>query len=305
MPETSLPNLSATEHGSHSSGEAVRSMVTFEHEFNDKKTIELLDRQVKVVEVGRPEVPGPDEVPIVIVGGWAEDSDTFRGTIQTLYERGRWVVTLDHPVQSDKAGNYHEVLEEMGIDKADVIAHSGGAGDAMDWASLYPDQVRNIVLANPNGLNGKDSIATLGARFLIKEAMGMTEINNPNARRAKLSGVRKLAGLSNIVHGWTEARAIADADITKAMDAFRAKGHKIGIIQSHSDPIFLTDRIGDNVVTAFGEYDGQKYPETMRVDAYQSAVDKFAGHDDLIMHPEHSAIALDQMLRSFIDSNSQ
>lgn len=294
MPEIQSTHLPEVEDIGFSNREFAKDMAGFEQEFSNNRTLELPGRQVQVVEVGRPEVTDSDKTPIVIAGGWAEDSETFKGTMQTLYERGRWVIMIDHPA-SDEVGakpkNYHEVMEVMGIEKADIIAHSGGAGDTLQWASLHPEQVRNIVLANPNGLNGGDNMLSMAARFAVKQAMlGISDRNNPNARRAMLSGMKKLAGISNVKQGWTEARAITNADITEAIGELRTKGHKIGVLQSYSDPIFLADRIADNVVNDSGE---------LRIDAYASAVDQFAGHDDLIAHPERSAIAVDQMLRSF------
>lgn len=277
----------------------------FEAQFADSRNFECQSGLVGVVEVGRPEKPGSDEVPIVIAGGWTEGPETFKATLQTLYERGRWVIAVDHPVSTEtaekvedypeaelrKAMNYNEVLGHLDIKKADVLAHSGGASNAMLWAMLYPDQVRNMVLANPNGLNGGDSLPSIAGRLVVKQLMlGISDRNNPQARRATLSGIRKLAGINNIKQGWAEANALTNADITEQIDLVRAKGHKIGLLQSYSDPIFLADRIAGNVVNGDGE---------LKVDAYASAADKFAGHDDLITHPERSAVAIDQILSQF------
>lgn len=295
-----------------SGSEAVSS---FEQQFNDRQTIESRGGKIQAVDL-KPENLDPEAVPIVMAGGWTEGPDAFKYSMKELYERGNRVISVDHPTRGDtveevedypeaelrKAMNYHDALEDMGIEKADVVAHSAGAANAMLWATLYPEQVRNMVLTNPDGLIGRDSFLRLFLRFQPKLARSIaTSLVNRPAGRALTHGTKNIVGRpGKVKRALAEVVAISRADITKAIDSLRQKGHKIGVLVSNTDPVFPTERIQEQLVTEYGEStDGQSYPEAMRTDAFAMNVRKRAGHDELIVHPEMGAAAADQMLRSF------
>ena len=57
------------------------------------------------------------------------------------------------------AGNTHELLTKLGIEKPVVIGHSTGGMLAAHYSLIYPQDVSQLVLVNPIGL--EDFIATI------------------------------------------------------------------------------------------------------------------------------------------------
>lgn len=275
---------------------------TFDEQFQAVQTIESRGGHIGVVEVMPANLP-EGEVPIVMAGGWTEGPAAFKDTMEELYERGRWVIAVDHPTHGNtvearddhpevklfKAANYEDVLEAKGIEQADVIAHSAGAGDAVVWATLS-DRVRNLVLTNPEGMIGTDSFPRLIARFSPKMArsIGVSAVNKAAWRALKSGGKNVFGRPAKVKRAWDEAVAISRANSKDAVTSLRAAGHKIGVLQSNADPVFPAKRIAANM-------------DLDQIDGYASNVRKRAGHDELLIEAGHGAVAADQMLRSFED----
>jgi len=276
---------------------------TFDEQFQAVETIKSRDGHIGVVEVIPANLPD-GEVPIVLAGGWTEGSAALKDTMEELYERGRWVIAVDHPTHGNtvearddhpevklfKAANYEDVLEAKGIEQADVIAHSAGAGDAVVWATLS-ERVRNMVLANPEGMISTDSFPLLIARFQPKMARSIgVSLVSKAARRALVSGSKNVVGRpAKVKRAWDEAVAISRANSKAAIASLRAAGHKIGVLQSNADPVFPAKRIAANM-------------DLDQIDGYASNVRKRAGHDELLIEAGHGAVAAEQMLRSFENS---
>jgi pimeloyl-ACP methyl ester carboxylesterase len=90
---------------------------------------------------------------------------TWEGTIKALTQAGYRVVAADQIgfCKSSKpqayqysfqqlAANTHALLESLSVSKVTVMGHSMGGMLAMRYALLYPDDVEQLVLANPIGL---------------------------------------------------------------------------------------------------------------------------------------------------------
>jgi pimeloyl-ACP methyl ester carboxylesterase len=205
----------------------------------------------------------------------------------------------DNPEVAQKANTLLKVVEQMGAEKVDVIAHSEGALNAILAAKLYPEKFRNIVLVAPAGLIGKDSVPRLSGRFMAKVARGylvdMKEIKQRDAESAERfakSGPTYIN--ANKAKALREVKAIAKTQIKDTdLDELREKGINIGVLQSNKDYGFPQKRIGKQLIkqAAAPEQD-----LIMSVDAYASVAAKNAGHDDLIIHPERGTRAALQML---------
>lgn len=101
---------------------------------------------------------GPlDDVPVVLVHGMASDHGTWRALAGDLRRAGRSVVSVDlrghgrsaHAptyLLDDFRDDLRFVLDDLGVARADVVAHSLGAQAALRMAMAHPDRVRRIVL---------------------------------------------------------------------------------------------------------------------------------------------------------------
>ncbi|MFB4370462.1 MULTISPECIES: alpha/beta fold hydrolase [unclassified Pseudomonas] len=101
---------------------------------------------------------------------------TWEGSIKALSDAGYRVVAADQVgfCKSSKpahyqysfqqlASNTHGLLEQIGVDKVTVMGHSMGGMLATRYALLYPDQVEQLVMVNPIGL---EDWKTLGVPYL-------------------------------------------------------------------------------------------------------------------------------------------
>ena len=95
--------------------------------------------------------------PVVLVHGMGSDHSTWRSTASMLRRAGRTVVAPDlrgHG-RSAHTGDYSlgsfaddllAVVDDLGVEQADVIGHSLGAHSALRLAMEHPSRVRSLVL---------------------------------------------------------------------------------------------------------------------------------------------------------------
>ena len=102
---------------------------------------------------------------VVLMHGKNFCAGTWEETIRALSGAGYRVIAPDQIgfCKSSKpqhyqysfqqlAANTHALLEKLGINKATIIGHSTGGMLATRYALLYPDQVEQLVMVNPIGL---------------------------------------------------------------------------------------------------------------------------------------------------------
>lgn len=107
----------------------------------------------------------PNGRAVVLLHGKNFCSATWEATIQALRQAGYRVITPDQVgfCKSSKPGRYQytfqqlarntrALLDSLGIRRATMIGHSTGGMLAARYALMYPQQVEQLVLANPIGL---------------------------------------------------------------------------------------------------------------------------------------------------------
>jgi pimeloyl-ACP methyl ester carboxylesterase len=266
------------------------------------RSVESFGGKAKFVDI-RPESL-VSEIPVLVAGGWAEGSKSLGQVGREISVGGRRAILVDHArfgkVQdrSDypaeivhKANTLLAVLDEVGIDKVDVIAHSEGALNAVYAAMQQPERFRSLILVAPAGMIGEDSVLALAGRFAPKVIRGLSKdfVENPKAAFIiNSTGLPYMA--KNPAKAAREVKTIADTTIDSALVDLRHSDIQIGLIQSHSDPVFPAERIEKHIVLD---------DELGNVDAYASVAAKDAGHDDLLIHPERSTRAAMQMIEQF------
>jgi pimeloyl-ACP methyl ester carboxylesterase len=292
----------------------MKQTASFESQVDNLKSVDSHGGQAHF-EYFRPEVLREGSVPVLIAGGWSEGTQSLRDTAEEAYKEGREVILVDHarsgglkagetdynPEVAHKSRTLLNIINELRLEKVDVIAHSEGSLNAVLAATQQPEKFRNIILVAPAGLIGEDSIPRLIGRFVPKIARGMTkdmkEIKQrdpESAKRFAKSGPTYMR--SNIRKGLREVGAIAHTQIDGQLDDLRSAGIHIGVLQSHRDSGFPDKRIYKHIVLQ--EADGAAGYQDLQtsVHSYASVASIDAGHDDLIIHPERSTRAALDML---------
>lgn len=106
----------------------------------------------------RDEGTGP---PVVLVHGTPSHSVIWRDVLPALVARGRRVVCYDllgygaseRPVQRDtsvtaQAGLLTGLLDELGLDRIDLVGHDIGGAVALRLATSQPERLRRLILAD-------------------------------------------------------------------------------------------------------------------------------------------------------------
>lgn len=119
------------------------------------------DLRVRVLELGP-----PDGEPTLLVHGWAACAVTYRHLLRALAAAGRRAIAVDLPGHglSDKprspdaytsravVSQITRLLDELALDRVDLVGHSLGGSIVLDVALADPDRVGRLVLAAPTGL---------------------------------------------------------------------------------------------------------------------------------------------------------
>ena len=179
-------------------------------------------------------VAGPETAPpLVLLHGIAGSADEWQGVMPGLAERYR-VYAPDAPGHGHSAkprahdGHRYDVafytaatldlLGALGVDRAPLLALSGGGPVALTLALDHPDRVTHLVLVDAAGLGREVSwnyrLATLPfARTLFRRGLTPTSI--------EAAGRRLLHNRDRLPDGWAERRlAIWSTD--GAVEAFFA-----------------------------------------------------------------------------------
>ncbi len=104
--------------------------------------------------------------PVLLIHGWGACSYTYRFALHALARAGRHVLSFDlrgHGLSDKPVGRDHyrtdllladvrELLDAIGVRRADVVGHSLGGSIALRFAIAHPSRVRRLALAAPVGL---------------------------------------------------------------------------------------------------------------------------------------------------------
>ncbi|MBA3788992.1 alpha/beta fold hydrolase [Patescibacteria group bacterium] len=242
---------------------------------------------------------------VVFVGGFNSVPENYRDEVANLVESGRKVLfinpetpktknkptpetktltSLSSLLQTEVAALAH-VLEQEGIERADVVGHSRGGLLATGFAAAYPGHVNRLVLDCPAGIAGKEAPWTLMSRALSEQ---QSEGKDPADKERLKKGNAFLTQLTQNLK-WKlldEIPAIAGSDIRPLLTRIHSDPRRIDnvseviLIYAHSDRIFPSGQVEE----ALGQ-DPYKY-----VDRWISYADKGAAHGK-ISHPDAGLVS--------------
>lgn len=244
-----------------------------------------------------------DEVPITYFKGFSSGNAAYQNLLVELGMLGNRVIAMENPhgidssritddekkwasqhqnnlpdIELRKTAMALETMEQKGIEKTDIIAHSEGAIYAILFALMHPEKVRSITLMDPAGMIGKDGFWNLIARTLGDASLQGENINKKIAgidprqehhpdRELDKDETNKLmeegaeaqanskAGFDVWLKAWAAGpiknikaiRAIANSDITPALEYLREQGVTIGICHGVDDKVFSKDEMFKNM----------------------------------------------------------
>lgn len=124
--------------------------------------------QGKSLQMGYMDIPATGKAngrSVVLLHGKNFCGATWEGSIKALSDAGYRVIAPDQIgfCTSSKPDSYqysfqqlaintHQLLEQLGIQKATLLGHSTGGMLATRYALLYPEQTEQLALVNPIGL---------------------------------------------------------------------------------------------------------------------------------------------------------
>jgi len=153
---------------------------SIDDQLKNPKHIKIEEEELDVYDISPEKTK--TEIPVVFSLGYSTTPEIYAENIRVLAESGRRVISVDSPhglkvhtvpeelsgilpeVELPKLSAVVESLNELGIDKVDVVGHSEGGSYMALAAYLYPKKFRNLVLVDPAGMIGKDNIFDLVKR---------------------------------------------------------------------------------------------------------------------------------------------
>ena len=268
---------------------------------------------VNVFEV-TPDNP-KSKTPVLFGLGFSNDATTYKPNILALAEAGRRVICpnipwgVENSIPSPDSKEYPapilrhvtaimEILaklrNEKGISKVDVVAHSKSALGMVMAAHLHPEMFRNIVLVDPAGIIGEDTVprvlhgATMNQITPAKHLERRKDLADPRISGHKDNFAKHVATVfANVPQALREISSISKSDIRQMLEDLRVKGIGISIIHGLDDEIFPMDK----AQKALGRRNKDKEQEF--VDGFYS-VDNV--HDEMLSNPLTSSKLADSAL---------
>ena len=208
-----------------------------------------------------------DPIPIVFSQGFNGIPQHLTEVAQRLAnERKRQVIFVcdDHGIEHEEKSHRNKtpqrkkgnaiirMMDEQGIERADVVGYSEGAVTMTDAIMDYPERFRNMVLLNPAGMQGKDNPVALALRAGIEIVQQTWRFIAPVKKEMR----QKAMEIMNIDHRYfrdgrlasvREAHNLGHEDIAQRLKFLREEhGMKVGIVAGKRDQLFRKDQTKRN-----------------------------------------------------------
>lgn len=263
-PEMDERNIASTQEATRSRLDSLQ-----EHLYSKKEHQITVDgQQVRIVDY-QPVHLNEQSVPIFVLPGFSETAVLFDECLQHLAMKGRRALCVDavHGVdvtcadekyrlgkypcpQVRKAVPLLKALQELNIQKADIVCHSEGGITAAIAANIDPQRFRNIILMNPAGMIGQDNLLRLLFGFAIdktqetfrevaKHIQGIHTDTREKIRkvmRGAVEGIKSMA--ADPIQALKEIFSITETQIHEWIRELQHKGVRVGIIHSEHDQLF-------------------------------------------------------------------
>lgn len=261
------------------------------------KTVILNGEAIEMIDVS-PDVM-TDDVPVFLAPGWNPDAQVLRQVMPEIINAGRRGVTFiaPHGIKESsgdavmrKSQAALAALKTIAAEKVDAIGHSEAGLYLIDAALKEPEKFRSIVLVNPIGVLGEDSLPGLGKRFLssiVQQAYNRTRDlfgEGKHTEHSRLMRHLVRGGKSSTSpRALPEVLAMASRETPEKLRQLRELGIPVGIIRTTEDIALPAERSG----LREGDYDALEYRK--------------GTHDEPLLEPEQmipAALQLSQRIRT-------
>ncbi len=220
-------------------------------------------RAVRIIDIDPPNKTS--DIPVFIIGGYGTLSPLHnKANLLAMAREGRRVLYVDeargipHGLEPDNVEKIEKIddyfLDQAaairaamlgkGIHQAAIVGHSEGAIAAAVTAYLHPESISDLILIDPAGLSGEDTLFKLGARFVAEGIINESnrdekEMSEEALRQAKAGGEGFLKYLrSDIPRNLREGGAMARQSVRNLLKHAHNKGTNISVIHSVNDVVF-------------------------------------------------------------------
>ncbi len=198
----------------------------------DDHFIDVLGARLRV------RITGPVDAPVIILlHGFGSSLETWEPWASVLDQQYR-VIRFDLPgfglTGPDPSGDYSDqrtvlllaaLMDQLGIQKADLIGNSLGGKIAWNFAAAYPQRVNRLVLISPDGF------ASPGFEYGVKPKL-------PLVMRLLPYTLPRFMLRMNIAIAYADPKKLSDATLTRYRDMMLAPGDREAILQ-RTQQVFL------------------------------------------------------------------
>ncbi|MDP3900496.1 MAG: alpha/beta hydrolase [bacterium] len=251
-----------------------------------------------------------EKTPVILAPGWTRDMNTIPESLKVLHEENRRVISLNHPrIAGDitggklnekqdlysmpkeilrRAESLRKLIDQTAKDteekKVSIIGQSMGGMDAVVAAIMAenenPGTIKSIVLIDPAGIMGKDSLfgsSGLAQRFVKDQIPENIAVMKSTTESAEAIQNQRVAGkqffkylAKNPLRAIKEVKAMTSVQIQDILIELQNRGIGVSIIHGVDDKTFPMKNVQKNVR---GEHATGFYSVKGR-------------HNELFMHPE-------------------
>jgi len=263
--------------------------------------VDTFDQRLELIDL-QPSKRKAGSLPLLIVPGFSGNAEVVRTHAKAMQDRGRRVLCVNAPhgvhiqhkkslPQTRKAVALLGALQEKELTEVDAMGYSEASITIAIAAKLRPSQFRNIVLMNPAGMIGEDSLIRLILSFTVdKIHEGIREMirgfrEHVNMREKwKILREKTKYILSDPFQSAKEVRAMTAAQIHLWLRELQEKhGIKIALVQSAGDKVFPREKM-ESFIQAAGIPPDHVFHDLQGT------------HDVMLANPEHAVDVAEQAL---------
>jgi len=277
-----------------------------EQAFKEREMFEFSVEGKQIEKVEIIDIPADEKNPkstVFIAPGFGEVAKTLEPNIKYFAEEGRRTlsynsiigVSPEHANKSDqpevadftkrKLAIIEKTIDEKGLERINGVGHSEGAANLVFAALRNPAVFKNLILIDPVGLMGDDSLTGLFKRFAehtfkrIQTAKTDPERNELNQRS---KGERMKVITENPLRAIQALSSLSKIKIEDILLILKERGIHISIIHGTDDILFPMERM-------------QKMTDSKMIDGFYSIR---GGHNDYFLEPEKYSFAISSAIEA-------